>query len=163
MKWREVGSKISFSDILVWKWFFLNKSYFQNTFDTFIESTIVFWLDELHYFVWLRNLFNMTSLFFSLNFCQTPLQLANSTQLQLVGVGVDFDFPQKKKGRNPHLDYSRRNDPKCLWRVFGNCLKGVWHVSEGCLACVWRVSGGCLKGVWKVPGGCLWDDWMVIW
>ena len=36
------------------------------------------------------------------------------TQLHLVGVGVDFDFPQKKKGGNPHLDYSRRNDPKCL-------------------------------------------------
>ena len=26
-------------------------------------------------------------------FCQTPLQLADPTQLQLVGVGVDFVFP----------------------------------------------------------------------
>ena len=28
---------------------------------------------------------------------QTPLQLANPIQLQLVGVEVDFDFPRKKK------------------------------------------------------------------
>ena len=26
-------------------------------------------------------------------YCQTPLQLADPTQLQLVGVGVDFVFP----------------------------------------------------------------------
>ena len=30
-------------------------------------------------------------------FCQTPLQLANPTQLQLVGEGVDFVFQRKKK------------------------------------------------------------------
>ena len=29
--------------------------------------------------------------------CQTALQLANSTQLQLVGEGVDFVFPRKKE------------------------------------------------------------------
>ena len=34
---------------------------------------------------------------FSAKFCQTPLQLANPTQLQLVGERVDFDFPRKKK------------------------------------------------------------------
>ena len=27
-------------------------------------------------------------------YCQTPLQLANPTQLQLVGEGVDFVFPR---------------------------------------------------------------------
>ena len=35
-------------------------------------------------------------------FCQTLLQLANPTQLQLVGEGVDFVFPRKegrKEGR----------------------------------------------------------------
>ena len=32
---------------------------------------------------------------------QTPLQLANRTQLQLVGVGVDFVFPWKKVGISP--------------------------------------------------------------
>ena len=32
------------------------------------------------------------------DFCQTPLQLANPTQLQLVGEGVDFVFPRKKEG-----------------------------------------------------------------
>ena len=37
---------------------------------------------------------------FSLSlFCQTPLQLANPTQLQLVGVGVDFLFPLEEEGR----------------------------------------------------------------
>ena len=30
-------------------------------------------------------------------YCQTTLQLANQTQLQLVGEGVDLVFPQKKK------------------------------------------------------------------
>ena len=30
------------------------------------------------------------------NFCQTPLQLTNPTQLHWVGVGVDFVFPQKE-------------------------------------------------------------------
>ena len=34
-----------------------------------------------------------------LNNCQTPLQLANPTQLQLDGEGVDFAFPRKKEGR----------------------------------------------------------------
>ena len=29
--------------------------------------------------------------------CQTPRQLANPTQLYLVGEGVDFVFPRKKK------------------------------------------------------------------
>ena len=43
------------------------------------------------------------------------------TQLQLVGVGVDFVFP--KEGRNPHLAFSRRNDPTSL--IFSDCLVGV--------------------------------------
>ena len=30
-------------------------------------------------------------------FCQTPLQLADPTELQLDGVGVDFVFPYHKK------------------------------------------------------------------
>ena len=33
------------------------------------------------------------------NICQTPLQLANPTQFQLVWVGVDFVFPRKEEGR----------------------------------------------------------------
>ena len=66
------------------------------------------------------------------DFCQTPLQLANPTQLQLVGEGVDFVFQGKtekgrkkeeEEGRNPHLASSRRNDPTCL--NFGDCLVGV--------------------------------------
>ena len=42
------------------------------------------------------TIFFVTSFNFSC-FCQTPLQLANPTQLQLVGEGVVFVFPQKKK------------------------------------------------------------------
>ena len=61
---------------------------------------------------------------------------------------------EEEKGRNnPHLAFSRRNDPTCL--NFGDCLVGVWKVFGNCLEGVWRVSGGCLEGVWKVPGGCL--------
>ena len=57
------------------------------------------------------------------------------TQLQLVGVGVDFVFPLEEGRRsNPHLAFSRRNDPTCL--IFGDCLVGVW-----------RVYGNCLEGV----------------
>ena len=76
------------------------------------------------------------------------------TELQLVGVGVDFVFPleegrKKKEGRrNPHLAFSRSIDPTCL--NFGDCLEGVWRVYGNCLEVVWRVSGGCLEGVFKV-------------
>ena len=56
-----------------------------------------------------------------INFCQTPFQLADPTQLQLIGIGVDFVFPRKK---NPHLAFSRLNDS----------LGGVWILSEKCLA-----------------------------
>ena len=74
-------------------------------------------------------------------FCQTPLQLANLTQLELVGVGVDFVFPQegrKEEGMNPHLASTRGNDPLCLKLV--DCLVGVWKV-------VWQVSVDFLVGV----------------
>ena len=73
--------------------------------------------------------------------CQTPLQLANPTQLQLVGEGVDFVFPRiMKEGRrnNPHLAPSRRNGPKCL--NFCGCLEDVLKLSRGCLAGVWGLS-----------------------
>ena len=74
------------------------------------------------------------------------------TQLQLVGVGVDFVFPlegrrkkeEEGRRRNPHLAFSRRNDPTCL--IFSDCLVGVL-----------RVSFGCLEGVLRVSGGNLWD------
>ena len=99
--------------------------------------------------------------------CKTPLQLADPTQFELVGVGVDFVFQRKKnkegrKKKNPHLASSKRNGPTCLnfgdclvgvWRVYGNCLAGVWWVSGGCLVGVWWVSGGCLEGAWRVSGG----------
>ena len=100
--------------------------------------------------------------------CQTQLQLENPTQLQLVWVGVDFVFPRKNnkknKKNNPHLAFSRGNDPTCLifsdclvcvWRVYGNCLESVWQVFFCCLEGVLRVSGRCLKGVWRESMGCL--------
>ena len=83
-----------------------------------------------------------------MTFCQTPLQLADPTQLQLVGKGDDFVFPwrkKKKKKNNPHLASSRRDDHTCL--KFGDCLVGVWKVLGNCLEGVWRVSGGRLEGV----------------
>ena len=67
---------------------------------------------------------------YEFKYCQTPLQLANPTQLQLVGEGVDFVFlrkeegrkeGRKKEGRNPRLASSRRN--ACL--SFDDCLVGV--------------------------------------
>ena len=75
---------------------------------------------------------------------------------------------RKKEGRkkNPHLDFSRRNDPLCLnfadclvgvWRVFGNRLKGVWQLSERCLEGVLRVSGRCLEGALRVSGWYICD------
>ena len=86
------------------------------------------------------------------------------TQLQLVGVGVDFVFPleeeevRRKEGRRitlPHLAFSRRNDPTCL--IFSDCLLGVWMV----MVIVWRVSGGCLAGVLWLSGGFLKGVWKV--
>ena len=50
------------------------------------------------------------------------------TQLQLVGVGVDFVFPleEEEEGRtNPHLAFSRRNDPTPTCLNFVDCLVGV--------------------------------------
>ena len=104
-------------------------------------------------------------------YCQTPLQLANPTQLQLVGVGVDFVFPQegrrRKEGtKNPHLASSSWIGPRSLnfgnclmgvWKVFGNLVEGVWHVSVDYLEGVFWVSGMCLEGGLRVSGGNLWD------
>ena len=62
------------------------------------------------------------------------------TQFQLVGVGVDFVFPlegRRKKKKNPHLAFSRWNDPTCL--IFSDCLVGVWRVYANCLESVWSV------------------------
>ena len=54
------------------------------------------------------------------------VQLAHPTELQLVGVGVDFDSPlegRRRKKNNPHLASGRKNDPTCL--KFYDCLVGV--------------------------------------
>ena len=57
-----------------------------------------------------------------------------------------FSHRRREEGRNnPHLAFSRRNDPTCL--NFADCL-----------VCVWRVLGNCLEGVWQVSGGCLEGD-----
>jgi len=41
---------------------------------------------------------------------------------------------RRKEGRNPHLAFSRRNDPTCL--IFSDCLVGVWRVYGNCLESV---------------------------
>ena len=48
-------------------------------------------------------------------FCQTPLQLANPTQLQLVGEGVDFVLPLSQQ-----QEQQEEPPPKSI-------LTGVWH------------------------------------
>ena len=83
-----------------------------------------------------------------------------ATELQLVGVGVDYVFPRKKgRKKNPHLASNRRNGSICL--NFGDCLVGVWKVFGNCLEGVWRASGSCLEGVWRVSEGCLNCIWRV--
>ena len=44
-------------------------------------------------------------------YCQTPLQLANPTQLQLVGVGADFVFLlEEKEGKNEGRKEGRKEE-----------------------------------------------------
>ena len=66
---------------------------------------------------------------------------------------------KEEEGRrsNPHLAFSRRNDPTGL--IFGDCLVGVWRVHGNCLAGVWQVNFGCLEGVLRVPGRRLKGVW----
>ena len=41
----------------------------------------------------MRDYFAVVDIVSKLYFCQTPLQIANPTQIQLVGEGVYFVFP----------------------------------------------------------------------
>ena len=84
----------------------------------------------------------------------------NSTELELVRVGVDFVF-QCHNNKNPHLILIYRKGLQVynlgrvtVW-VSRSCLEGVWKVSGRCLEGVWKVSGRCLEGVWKVSRRCL--------
>ena len=84
----------------------------------------------------------------------------NSTELELVRVGVDFVFQchkkkknKKKNKKNPHLILIYRKGLQVynlgrvtVW-VSRSCLEGVWKVSGRCLEIVWKVSGRCLEGV----------------
>ena len=83
----------------------------------------------------------------------------NSTELELVRVGVDFVFQchnknknKNKNNKNPHLILIYRkvlqvyNLGRVTVWVSRSCLEGVWKVSGKCL----KVSGKCLEGVWKV-------------
>ena len=105
----------------------------------------------------LSNIFFISFHFIS-SYCIVKLHsdLRILTQLQLVGVGVDFVFPleegrkkEEEEGRrNPHLAFSRKNDPTCL--IFSDCLVGVWRVYGNCLESVWWVSGSSPLAVWRV-------------
>ena len=78
-------------------------------------------------------------------------ELANPTELQLDGVGVDFVCHKNK----PHLASTRRNIPSRISYMFK-----IWWHSCGCLEVVRGVSGGCHKDVWRVFMGCpngVWD------
>ena len=77
----------------------------------------------------------------------------NSTELELVGVVVDFVFQchkKKNKKKNPHLIFIYRKG----LQVYNLGRVTVW-VSRSCLEGVWKVSGKCLEGVLKVSGRCL--------
>ena len=51
-------------------------------------------------------------------YCQTPLQLANPTEVQFDRVGVDFVFPylsqEGRRRNNPHLAFTCGNGPTGL-------------------------------------------------
>ena len=98
----------------------------------------------------------------------------NSTELELVRVGVDFVFQchNNKNNKNPHLILIYRKvlqvynlgrvtvwvSRSCLegvWKMSGKCLEGVRKVSGWCPCCVQRLSRRCLEGVWKVSGWCM--------
>ena len=70
----------------------------------------------------------------------------NSTELELVEVGVDFVFQchkkNKNKNKNPHLILIYRK----VLQVYNLGRVTVW-VSRSCLESVWKVSGKCLEGV----------------
>ena len=86
-------------------------------------------------------------------FCQTPLQLADPTQLQLVEVGVDFVFPRKKK-REP----SRINFRHCwIWEHIDGGRPPFFNYDTYpylmCLGFVWYGLVSCSKVLVRC---CLW-------
>ena len=81
----------------------------------------------------------------------------NSTELELVEVGVDFVFQchnKNKNNNNPHLIliYGKGLGVYNLGRVTVLVSEGVCKVSGMCLVCIWKVSGMYLEGVWKGTG-----------
>ena len=63
-------------------------------------------------------------------------ELADPTQFQLIGAGVDFVFAkngQSLRNRNPHLASTRRNKANVWNFVAALRVFGVWRVSGGYL------------------------------
>ena len=77
---------------------------------------------------------------------QSPFQIEDPTQLQLVWVGIDFVFPKEGRKKNPHLAFSRFWTLVTVLWVSGRCLEIVWRVCGWCLVAVWKVSYMCLEG-----------------
>ena len=79
--------------------------------------------------------------FFFMIFCTVQLhsKLADPSQLQLVGVGVDFVFPSQEEGRRRR----KNQEPTPCFYHFLNLVAVLW------------LSGTSLEGVWRVPEGCL--------
>ena len=100
-------------------------------------------------------------------------KLADQTQLQVVGVGLDFAFPchqtleEEGRKKEPKPSFYHREWPFTLeiWWLPCWYLKGVCKLSGGCLVSVWCVSGGCLDDVWEVsmvcPNGVLGFSWCI--
>ena len=81
----------------------------------------------------------------------------NSTELELVRVGVDFVFQCHKKkknnnNKNPNLILPNRKGllvGRVTAVVSRSSPEGVLEVSGMYLEGVWNVSGRCLEGVWN--------------
>ena len=98
---------------------FLKPTFSYSRFHYFIfYGSTIFFRPKLSFYIFLASVyFFWTEMFWTTFFsqkyvCQTPLQLANTSQLQLVGVGVDFVL-----------------DPKCFGPTIFATLYCTWEWS----------------------------------
>ena len=75
-------------------------------------------------------------------FCQTPLQLADPTQLQFVGVGVDFVFPLDRGEHFPELAKNHWGKVPNFWDLGKSSMKfnstHVVAIWDGEVLITWR-------------------------
>ena len=85
-----------------------------------------------------------SKLFLIESFVKLFTDLADPTQLQLVGVGVvvvsRVTRRENMRGRKEERRTTIRGNDNTCWK-FGGCPVGVWRVSGNYLLGDWRVSG----------------------